>query len=86
MNVAGGLAPGSIEISRMDNVPRDLDKREDEDDDSADINADGTGPIRDGMISSPCIKLTRQGAQLTCSSCESSSALHKTSDPKLVSN
>ena len=51
VDVAGRLAPGSIDISRMNDVPRGLDKREDEDDDSADILADGTGPIRDGTIS-----------------------------------
>ena len=50
VDVAGAIAPSPTEISRMNNVPRGLDKREDEDDDSVDINADGTGPIRSGMI------------------------------------
>ena len=62
MNAAGGIAPSSNEISRMNNVPRDFDKREDEDDDSADIEADGTGPLRDGMILSQLVNLTRRAA------------------------
>ncbi|KAL8658613.1 MAG: hypothetical protein Q9202_007507 [Teloschistes flavicans] len=49
MDVAGGLAPRFIETSHSKNIPKDLDKREDEDDDAADIAADGTGPIRDAV-------------------------------------
>ncbi|KAI4088587.1 MAG: hypothetical protein L6R37_008178 [Teloschistes peruensis] len=49
MDKAGGLAPRFIENSHSKTVPKDLDKREDEDDDAVDIAADGTGPIRDAV-------------------------------------
>lgn len=60
MDKAGGLAPRFIENSHSKTVPKDLDKREDEDDDAVDIAADGTGPIRDGMIVSKFGELARQ--------------------------
>ena len=55
MDNAGRLAPSTIGTTDMGTVSRGLGKREDEDDDEADIFADGTGPVRDGMIISKVI-------------------------------
>ncbi|KAL8683343.1 MAG: hypothetical protein Q9186_000728 [Xanthomendoza sp. 1 TL-2023] len=49
MDLAGALAPRSIETSHSNTIPKDLDKREDEDDETVEILADGTGPIRDAV-------------------------------------
>ncbi|KAL8792541.1 MAG: hypothetical protein Q9195_004840 [Heterodermia aff. obscurata] len=82
MNAAGGLAPGSSEISRMNNLPGDLEKREDEDDDSADIEADGTGPIRDGTPTWYQIDPKATDADATFTSFTTGKTPVKPDDPK----
>lgn len=52
MDAAGGLVPRSIENSHDHTIFKDLDKREDEDDDPDEVDTYDTGPIRDGMIDS----------------------------------
>ncbi|KAI4253200.1 MAG: hypothetical protein LQ352_003832 [Teloschistes flavicans] len=50
MDVAGGLAPRSIETSHSNTSPEDLEKRKDEDEDPEEFAKVGTELIRKGMM------------------------------------
>lgn len=60
MDVAGGLAPRSIETSHSNTSPEDLEKRKDEDEDPEEFAKVGTELIRKGMMVSKFGELVRQ--------------------------